>query len=231
METKSCYQLQGSAYNNYSIFCSQNWKNSNNVYCDLCVGGGDCFGCVGLINYKYCILNKQYDKEEYERVVVKIIRHMQQTGEWGEFFPSILTPFAYNESVAYEYFPLTKEAVLAKGWRWRDEERKNYQPQIYVVPDKIGEVKDDILNSVLACIHCGKNYKIIPQELEYYRQYDICIPQQCPDCRHLSRMALRNPRKLFERQCDQCGRDLKTTYAPDRPETVYCEECYQKEIY
>jgi CxxC-x17-CxxC domain-containing protein len=44
-------------------------------------------------------------------------------------------------------------------------------------------------------------------------------------------MKLRNPRKLFDRKCDKCGKDIKTTYAPDRPEIVYCEECYEKEIY
>jgi CxxC-x17-CxxC domain-containing protein len=44
-------------------------------------------------------------------------------------------------------------------------------------------------------------------------------------------MKLRNPRKLFDRKCDKCGIDIKTTYSPDRSEIVYCEECYNKEIY
>jgi len=44
-------------------------------------------------------------------------------------------------------------------------------------------------------------------------------------------MNLRNPRKLYERNCDKCGEDIQTTYEPSRPETVYCEECYNKEIY
>ena len=37
---------------------------------------------------------------------------MIQDGEWGEFFPSTLSPFGYNETVAQEYFPLTREEVL-----------------------------------------------------------------------------------------------------------------------
>ncbi|MBI5622130.1 DNA-directed RNA polymerase, partial [Candidatus Falkowbacteria bacterium] len=28
-----------------------------------------------------------------------------------------------------------------------------------------------------------------------------------------------------------CTNEFETTYAPERPERVYCEECYQKEIY
>jgi len=30
---------------------------------------------------------------------------------------------------------------------------------------------------------------------------------------------------------DGCTNEFETPYAPDRPEIVYCEECYNKEIY
>ncbi|MFZ1019861.1 MAG: hypothetical protein WAN61_02635, partial [Minisyncoccia bacterium] len=42
-------------------------------YVDLCKEVEYCFGCVGLRNKKYCILNKQYSKEEYEKLKNKII--------------------------------------------------------------------------------------------------------------------------------------------------------------
>jgi len=60
---------------------------------------------------KYCILNKQYTKEEYEKLMPKIIEYMEKTEEWGEFFPASLSPFGYNETIAMEYFPLTREEV------------------------------------------------------------------------------------------------------------------------
>ena len=31
---------------------------------------------------------------------------MKKTGEWGEFFPSSISPFGYNETVAMEYYPI-----------------------------------------------------------------------------------------------------------------------------
>jgi CxxC-x17-CxxC domain-containing protein len=43
-------------------------------------------------------------------------------------------------------------------------------------------------------------------------------------------MKMRNPRKLFERDCDKCGREMITTYSPERPEIVYCEECYNRAV-
>jgi CxxC-x17-CxxC domain-containing protein len=73
--------------------------------------------------------------------------------------------------------------------------------------------------------------RIIKQELEFYRKHNLPVPKKHPDVRHSERMKLRNPRKLFDRKCSKCGKDIKTTYAPDRPENVYCEECYEKEVY
>ena len=54
----------------------------------------------------------------------------------------------------------------------------------------------------------------MPQELEFYRQNNIPVPHLHPDERHKQRMALRNPRKLYDRKCDKCSKDMKTTYAP-----------------
>jgi hypothetical protein len=62
----------------YSNFCS---------YCN------HLFACEGLRNQSYCILNKQYEKAEYEKEVAKIIEHMQKTGERGNFFHPSLSPF------------------------------------------------------------------------------------------------------------------------------------------
>jgi CxxC-x17-CxxC domain-containing protein len=59
----------------------------------------------------------------------------------------------------------------------------------------------------------------------------IPIPHNCFDCRHKARMALRNPRRLWSRTCAKCGTAISTSYSPDRPEIVYCEECYLKEVY
>ncbi|MEI8091823.1 MAG: hypothetical protein WCG98_06500 [bacterium] len=46
-----------------------------------------CFGCVGLKNKEYCILNTQYTQQEYEQIVPEIIDYLMHIGERGEFFP------------------------------------------------------------------------------------------------------------------------------------------------
>ena len=66
---------------------------------------------------KYCIFNKQYTKEDYERLVPAVIEKMQQTGEWGEFFSLDSSPFPYNHSIALDFLPLAKKEVQeTKHW-------------------------------------------------------------------------------------------------------------------
>ncbi len=228
------YETQASGYQVNNIrFCNLSWNNCSNLtYCDHCHHTQDSFGCVGLRNKQYCILNKQYSKEEYGVLVPKIIEHMKSTGEWGEFFPTKDSIYAYNETLAYEQIPLSKEEVLERGWQWRDEqETMSYKGPKVVIPDHIKEVEDSIVSEILISEKSGKPYKIIPQELKFYRENNIPIPRLTPDERHWERLKKRNPRVLFDRNCEKCDKAIQTTYAPDRPEKVYCESCYLKEVY
>ncbi len=221
----------------YSIYCIKNNKNI--------------FGCVSLRNKQYCILNKQYTKEQYEELVPKIIKHMDdmpyvdsmgRVYKYGEFFPSELSPFAYNETVAQEYFPLTKEQALKQGYKWKDKEERNYTIDIYNIdiPDNINDINDDITTKIIECAHkgecnqqCTLAFKIIPEELSFYRRMNLPIPRLCPNCRHYERLSQRNPMKLWQRKCmkEGCNNEFETSYAPERPEIVYCEKCYQQEVY
>ena len=110
--------------NSYNIAFSQHcWETSNLLYCIGMVNNSkDCFGCVNLKGAQYCILNKQYTKDEYEKLVAKIIEHMQKTDEWGEFFPLKMSYFAYNETAAADYFPVTREEAVKLGANWQDED-------------------------------------------------------------------------------------------------------------
>jgi len=60
------------------------------------------------------------------------------------------------------------------------------------------------LNWAIECEITKKPFKIIREELEFYRKHNLPIPRRHPDQRHLDRMKLRNPRKLFMRKCDKC---------------------------
>lgn len=237
------------------------WSNSNNVHYGITVPGvSHVFGCVGLKKKKYCILNKQYTKEEYEELVLKIIKHMNdmpyvdKTGRvyrYGEFFPLEFSPFGYNETTAQEYFPLSKEQAEKGGYNWKQPKERNYgiTKNSEDISDSITEINDSILDEVIGCEHkgnceedCVTAFKILPEDLKFYRRMNLPVPRLCQNCRRYQRMKQRNPLELWRRQCmcekknhfhgdENCTVEFETSYAPDRPEIVYCEKCYQAEMY
>ena len=227
-----CYEGGTVGYNaNHCLFGDNVWE-SFDTHCSMICPSNckHCFGCVGLKRAEYCILNKQYTKEEYEELVPKIIEHMKKNGEWGEFFPIENSPFGYNETVANEYFPMFKEEVKTKGWSWKEKDNREYQKQTYIVPENIEDIEDSICDEILACEITGKNYKIQDTELQFYRKMDLPIPRYCPDARHLKRLGYRNPRVLNDRKCMECGVELKSTYLKERPE-IYCHKCFLNKTY
>jgi len=230
-----CYDSM-SVVNDYACsFGLHSWDCRHSFYVDECFYSENLFGCVGLKNKEYCILNKQYSKEEYNKLVPKIIDHMQGTNEWGEYLPIKHSLFAYNESTANEQFKLTKEQVVARSWKWKDEIEEMPQVEKIVpadrLPNSIDQIPDDILNWAVKCEISGRPFRIVKQELDLYRRLKIPVPHAHQNERYNRRSGLRNNHKLWARKCAKCTKQIQTTYTPDRPETVYCEECYLKEVY
>jgi hypothetical protein len=214
------------------------WGSKFMEYCVNSPASEHCFGCVGIRNKKYCILNKQYSKEEYEELRKKIISKTKEEKVYGDFYPKNISAFGYNESSAMLEFPLTKEQALEQGFKWEDTIRGTYGKETINwdnFPDSIFDLsKDfDVNKEVFICIGCKKNYRIIVDELSFYRRMNLPIPRNCPECRHSKRMSMRGPNKLWHRHCmkEGCSNEFETSYAPNRPEIIYCERCYQQEVY
>ena len=270
-----CYESSSTIGYNYlfTLFC----RDSKELqYCDNCHASSHLFGCVGLRSKQYCILNKQYSKEEYETLVPKIRAHMDEMPyvsqrangkeqiiyKYGEFFPAELSPFAYNETVAQEFYPTTKDSAERQGFRWNAPDTKNYAitkaPE--ALPDSIGTADDALLGETIGCAHhgscaheCTVAFRLIPHELQFYRRMNLPLPRLCPNCRYYGRLAKRNPLQFSRRACQcaglksengiyantgththkdsPCPNEFETPYSPDRPEIVYCEECYKAEVF
>ena len=175
--------------------------------------------------------------------------------KFGEFFPSELSYFAYNESIAQDFFPLTREEAEHQGLRWREKFQMTVGKetvQFDQLPETIADVLDSIMEEILACADCKRNYKIIPREMDFYRIMNLPLPHKCFYCRHRDRLTLMNPFVIYKRKCgcggtrsgnnvfantishfhgeSPCPNEFETTYAPDRLEIVYCESCYNSEI-
>ncbi len=218
------------------LFSKLVWGGSSDVlYSYECFSSHHLFGCTGLKKDSFCILNKQYPKEEYERLVPTIIEHMRGTHEYGEFFPITISPFGYNESLSQDYWPIAREDAVRRDWPWRDivDDFPNVDRMMHAsdLPDASEDVPDDILNWAIKSAQSGRPFRITKPELALYRQLRLPIPHLHPEERHKARHALRNPRHLWTRPCMKCGQEMQSTYAPERPEIVYCEACYLASVY
>lgn len=214
-------------------FSSYAYSNVLNVeYCYWVIAGKNNFGCVNLKRKEYSILNKEYAQEEYEKMVGQIKAQMMHDKTYGEFPREVFGKFAYNNSNAGKFLPLTKEEALAAGYTWRDEEKQQVAATIAAdqLPETIKEITDSILQEVISCTTCSRKYRINPLELELLRKMGLPLPQQCLKCREDALFVRLQPPKLYARHCAKCNKDIQTSYSPDRPEIVYCEQCYQQEI-
>jgi len=224
------YELISTLNMTKSAFSMASHYNTEVFYCDLTNNSSNLFGCIGLNHKQYCILNKQYTGAQYAELVPQIIENMKKRGEWGEFFPQSVNPFAYNETVADEYFPLNQKEAEKKGWRWVESIDEEVVEGVEI-PDDIDKTGDSLCKEVFVCEKSGKKYKVIPQELKFYKKLGIPVPHRTPDQRHRDRIELRTPRALWKRKCSECSMEIKSVYKPERKEKVYCEECYRASIY
>ncbi|MAF79749.1 hypothetical protein CL629_01580 [bacterium] len=248
-------------------FAHECWSGlTESQYVMNCHNSKNLFGCIGLQNAEYYILNKKYSKEEYEKLVPEIIEQMnaipytdtkEKKYRYGEFFPFNCSPHAYNESLSQEFFPLSKNEIEKQGYQWNEPETKNYKISLptETLPDNIENAPTSITKDIIGCEHGGKcthqcttAFRILPEELQMYKNASLPLPRLCPNCRHYARLAKRTPLKLWHRQCvcdyevyknsakhehhpeGRCTNEFETSYDPERKEIVYCETCYQKEV-
>ncbi len=216
---------------------------SNEVeYSTFVINGQYMFGCGYIKNNKYCILNKQYSKEEYFELVEKIKEHMNEMPyidskgrvyKYGEFFPIELSPFSYQDTVAYEFFPLNKEQILEKGFNMFDHEvNKNYNVEIITPPDTINEVDDNVLSKAIKCESTGKLFNVTKMELDFYRRFNLPLPKESPFTRHQRRLKfISEHMKIINRNCGKCNLIIDSIYLEKEFPIVYCEKCYQQEVY
>ncbi|HRX64123.1 MAG TPA: hypothetical protein P5060_03410 [Candidatus Absconditabacterales bacterium] len=218
----------------FTVFCR---SCTNIYYSEMCHNCQDCFACVGLRNKQYCILNKQYTKEEYGQKVAEIVEKMQSDGERGEFFPSDLAPYPYNISTVMDYFPLNKKEATEKGYKRREKiEEINVPEDITLIEAKdlgysSSDISDEILQKGVVCQESGRPFRILKPELDFYKKWNIPFPHKHPDIRFEERLQRMPPKELNIRKCDKTQKEVLSVYGQDVSFSVYSQEAYKQEFY
>jgi hypothetical protein len=224
----SCCQPSGYALK-YCVHSPSRYSE----YLDNCIECEYCFGCIGLKKKKYCILNKQYSKEEYEELKNNIITDMKERGEYGKFFPYSMAICDYNFSNAMIYFPTTKkEEITSKGGYWLDVD-ESYIEGVATsdLPDGIDDVPDSITTQALICPETGWRFNISKNELSFHRANNIPLPRKHFDVRLRNRLKYITVLQSYPSMCIYCKKDIMAYYPPEWDyQKIACEECYKQNI-
>ena len=171
-----------------------------------------------------CILNKQYSKSDYEKLLAQIKSDMKQRGEYGQFFPPSLSPHFFNHSAAMEFFPLDKSAAIKLGYIWIDEEITPITSDLPFAPDSIDALDEAAIKTAFRCTKTNKPYKILPEELKFLRRERLRPPSVAPLTRIETRSIMAQSYSLAETNCCICNKIITTT-ASDDMNNVACSDC------
>ena len=76
------------------------------------------------------------------------------------------------------------------------------------------------------CQNCKQEFRIDPEDFQFYEKIKVPPPTWCPECRSVRRMTAREIRTFYKDTCKLCGRSVISMHAPDGPFTIYCRECW-----
>ncbi len=159
---------------------------------------------------------------------------MKERGEWGKFFPLSAAYCGYNLSLAQMQFPMTKDEALRFGAKWEETVEPHYENIISGndLPDTIAEVGDEIVKQRILCPETKLSYNITKEELSFYREHGIPLPQRHFDWRTLERF---KPFSLMvmpqKGVCHFCKKEIEHYYSPElKFQKIACLECYQREV-
>ncbi len=201
--------------------------NCNNVH--------HCFMSFGLRDKSYCILNIQYSKEKYYELIDKIKTQMLENGEYDDGLDMEFSAQAYNFSMGQIHFPLSNDEVIKLGGYVAKEPETNVgKTKVLIaseVPQTINLVSHDIINYAIKCEVTGRPFRITSSELQFYRVMQLPLPTIHPILRLEDNSRITPFGYSFSTKCAKCHKSINSIFNPKEDFILYCEQCYQQEVY
>ncbi len=217
--------------NGYNLKYCLSSSARNSEYLDLCIECDNCFGCVGLKKKKYCILNKQYSKKDYEILRNNIISNMKKIGEYGKFLPYSMSIGPFNFSNSFQYFSDTKkDDILNLGGYWQDIDETQIEGMLVSeLPDSINEINESICTQALICQESGWRFNISKDELLFYKQNNIPLPRLHFDIRINKKLKHLSVLRSYPSNCFYCHKKIDAYYPPEwEYKKIACEKCFKQ---
>lgn len=223
-----------------SINCFNDVKHL--TYCIDCEECSDCLGCVGLRGAQYYILNQPYTKDAYLRTCEQIRAGLTATSQWGCFFTYAFSSYAYNNSAAAQYMPVTKVQASVIHLLWDEDDEEVKPSELLGEAGAAGAERfsapfaslDQLLKSqsskaVLLCELSGRPFQVRTEEIEMYKRWNVPPPNRCYEERQTRRVARLTPRRLARVIETEAG-PYETAFPPKWPRKVTPYELWRTEV-
>ena len=224
------YMVAGASSCSNMKFSSNCGTSRNLEYCMQCYNCEDCFGCVGLNRKKFCLLNKQYDEDEYWRKLDEMKCAMLNRGEYGRYLPGDFSPAGIEFSTA-NFFDYPERELEAIG-------AVHFDPSVGAVQDASSmtdpETLPDHLDDCEAYVGkplidkgLDRAFAVRRDDYKFYKKLGLPFPRRhyIARVRSLARMA--NTFTSSEHTCANCSKSVivanNLTFKNRR---VYCYGCY-----
>ena len=234
-KTELLYETQNVGSNSSNVKFSYAVKESSNLEFSIsCSNCHDCFGCIGLKNKSFCIFNKQYEPEEYFKLIDAWKTAMLAKGEYGEFFPMSFAPYPYNSSMAHIMFPLSEEEVKARGLFWHTDVGVDTSAIKTIsaseLPQKSTDATSELYSVAIIGERSGKPFRLTEREVTFYQRFKLPLPTDTPYQRILDRYKIMNDFKIHDDVCFKCGKKISSAYKTSDGWKPYCGSCYQQDF-
>jgi len=170
-----------------------------------------------------------------------------RTYRYGDFLPTELSPFAYNDTLSCEIFALTEKECLSLGFAWRPPPIERASKTTITrasIPDVLPDDSAYLLREIIECTRPDETYALCPgafrltqKELAFYSLHKLQLPDTCPACRHKLRMQSRRPPILYHGKCgamdeksSRYSRNFLTAYRQTDDFKILCESCFQEAV-
>jgi hypothetical protein len=155
---------------------------------------------------------------------------MQNTGEWGQFFPTKMSAIPYNHSMAYRYLQLSQEKVISAGLSWADSSivDKGNASSASELPDKLPDTNTPM---TVKSVVTGKPFLITAHEIKKYSLIGLPLPRETYDERLHRRARRLGGVRLLNRKCDKTNIPLLSVYGNDSTFPIWEKNTYEKEFF
>ncbi|GAG96058.1 unnamed protein product, partial [marine sediment metagenome] len=165
------------------LYCYANIGGEANLYSfGLEQNSSHCFGCAALKRKSYCILNKQYGKEEYFELIPRIVAQMKCTGEWGQGLAPSLSRHVCEHTLSDIFFErLSLEEKEIRGYRCESievEPTAGSPSELSQLPSDVSQITENqILGKAFPSKKSGRLFNIQRRELAFHQRFNIPLPR------------------------------------------------------